>query len=615
MAQVLSAPQRKSKPAADDVKTACEAETKSFWRKTRKWVARSAFALLVLTAVVGTWAKVQFDRIERDATQLSETGISLNAFLKQFATALKAKDIDALLAFHATNTVDDSNWELALQSDRDGVQVYDWVPKHQSDRRTDSLREQLDCMVADCEKIDTAKVKISSIKEIGPNGDTTITAVLWLRGSRKDDKHFETRAGFEIDLAKVAKDDWRITTKRLHFGQTVIGGGSGFENITEKSGIDYTASHNPNYELNEWRPRAFGIMRYSSGGVSAADYDGDGMEDVLFTDGGSTRLYKCVGDGKFVDTTYESGLPTDIKGGTIGLFADFDNDGDKDLLLCRGTGSNFLFRNDGGRFVDATEGSGVQGLWVATGSVVDYDNDGLLDVYLGRYLDPRKNIPTTSFYTRNSEGNTLLHNEGDMRFSDATSQAGVREGGLTLGTAWGDYDNDGFQDLYVANDFGRNTLFRNLGDGTFADVSEETGTLNIGYGMSAQWGDIDNDLDLDLIVGALHSGQRWYGNSLTIQRYLLSSVKEGTIREDWPTYFELYHYLGSSWQDLGHETLKGNTLLLNNGDGTFSDATDQSRVNPHGWYWSTLMFDYDNDCHQDIYAVNGWITGKLKDDL
>jgi enediyne biosynthesis protein E4 len=269
--------------------------------------------------------------------------------------------------------------------------------------------------------------------------------------------------------------------------------------------------------------------------------------------------------------------------------------------------------------VEVTDASGItkkgDGDFVVVAAAGDYDNDGDLDLYLGRYLDPRRNLPTTLFYTRNGEGNSLLRNDGGFRFTDVTRQAGINETGLTLGVAWGDYDADGDQDMYASNDFGRDALLRNNGDGTFSDVSRETGADDPGYGMSSTWGDIDNDGDLDIYVADVRSGQRWYGQAATLYKYLLTSARQGTFLEDFGTYAEIYRNAGDDWTNYGDKVVKGNALYLNDGAGKFADVSEAAGANPFGWYWSSTMFDYDNDGRQDIYAVNGWITGKSKDDL
>ncbi len=232
---------------------------------------------------------------------------------------------------------------------------------------------------------------------------------------------------------------------------------------------------------------------------------------------------------------------------------------------------------------------------------------------MGRYLDPRKNVPTTLFYTRNGEGNTLLHNDGNFKFTDATTKV-TREGGLTLGLAWGDFDGDGKPDVYVVNDFGRNALLKNNGDGNFTDVSQATGTLDIGYGMSSTFADFNNDGRLDIYVSNVHSGQRWFGNEATLRNYLVTSFKQGTIREDRKLFEEIRGFIGNNWEDFGERVIRGNSLLLNRGT-YFEDVTEQAQVNPHGWYWGGVAFDYDNDGLLDIYIANGWITGKKPDDL
>ena len=184
-----------------------------------------------------------------------------------------------------------------------------------------------------------------------------------------------------------------------------------------------------------------------------------------------------------------------------------------------------------------------------------------------------------------------------------------------MGLCWGDYDSDGYQDVYVANDFGRNVLYRNNGNGTFTDASSTSGALNFGYGMSSSFADIDNDGDLDIYVAGVHSGQRWFGNAATLERYLLTSIQEGTIIEDFPLYRELFSLIDGNWKTFGERVIRGNALFLNNGNGTFTDVTESADANPHGWYWSSQIADFDNDGLQDIYAVNGWITGRSDEDL
>lgn len=585
----------------------------------RKRLIYGSITFLFLAAGVGIYAKYAFERIEERAIAMSKAGVSLNKFLKSYVGAIKSNDVDALLSHYADDYAADAegSWKLTLDSERDGAQVYSWSTDSPRAFKKADLKAQHAEHLTRILSIDQAKFKIASIENFDDEAGTIrIRSVLWIRGSSPEQQSLESRTWFRLSLERAEDETWQINSKEMLYGQTVKGPRKGFSDITDESGITFRARHNPLLQEPEWEPKKFGIMKYAAGGISSADYDNDGWMDLLFIDGGSMRLFRNTGGGKFTDATSTAGLPMDLQGGSVGLFIDLDNDDDKDLFVGRGTGDNKLYKNNGdGTFTDVTEGANIGGIWASTAAAADYDNDGYVDIYFGRYLDPRTNLPTTNFYTRNSEGNTLLKNNGDLTFTDVTKQAGVREGGLTLGIAWADYDNDGDQDVYVANDFGRNALLRNEGDGTFKDVSKLSGTTNIGYGMSSSFADVDNDGDLDIYVAAVHSGQRWFGNSATIHRYLVTSFREGTLWEDYPTFLELYDFLGGNWESLGEEVLKGNTLMLNNGDGTFTDVTDETRVNPHGWYWSSAMFDFDNDGRQDIYTVNGWITGKEPDDL
>ncbi len=306
---------------------------------------------------------------------------------------------------------------------------------------------------------------------------------------------------------------------------------------------------------------------------------------MFFGDGAHPRLYHNKGGGKFEDVTAAVGLPENAPGINVGIFADVDNDGFKDLFLGCYTGKSRLFRNvadpqvrGGRKFVEVTGGLGLPDKgdsdFIVVAAAGDYNNDGLIDLYVGREVDARKNLPSTLFYTRNAEGNTLLRNDGNFHFTDVTKEAGINETGITLGVAWGDYDNDGWQDIYIANDFGRDALLHNNGNGTFTDVSKQSGAFDPGYGMSAMMGDINNDGNLDIYVSDVHSGQRWYGQAATLYQYLLTSVRQGTIYEDFPVYKEIYQTVGGTdWSLYGDKTVKGNALYLNDGHGGFKDVS------------------------------------------
>jgi hypothetical protein len=295
----------------------------------------------------------------------------------------------------------------------------------------------------------------------------------------------------------------------------------------------------------------------------------------------------------------------------VALFADYDNDGDQDIFVSRTFNHNQIFRNNGdGTFVDVTAQAGLGADCCTTvASWGDYNNDGWLDLYLGRYLDPRATIPTT-FYARNGEPNQLYRNNADGTFTNVTQEAGVGDIGLCLGTAFGDYNNDGYPDLFISNDFGRKTLYRNNGDGTFNDVTIQAGTLAYGAGMSATIGDYDNDGLMDLYTAHIRSEEGWYAEWPTVFRYMMNSWRQGVWRTDMPLYFEIFRQSGLKFVDAFQDMASGNTLLRNNGDGTFEDVSWRTGANPPGWFWGTNLADFDNDGWPDFYAANGWVYNK-----
>jgi hypothetical protein len=188
--------------------------------------------------------------------------------------------------------------------------------------------------------------------------------------------------------------------------------------------------------------------------------------------------------------------------------------------------------------------------------------------------------------------NAIVHS---AIFEDATRRAGlnVNNNRYSFAAAWGDYDADGWPDLFVANDFGRKNLYRNNGDGTFRDVSARMGAEDPGAGMSAAWGDYDNDGRLDLYAGNMWSSA---GQRLTHNRQFAERNADRDLR------------------GLFQRHARGNTLLANR-DGAFEDVTLDAGVEMGRWAWASGFADLDNDGCDDLFVQNGYITGTDTRDL
>src|SRR5580698_374897 len=411
------------------------------------------------------------------------------------------------------------------------------------------------------------------------------------------------RAYFRMQYVRTAQG-LKIVSAALIEGNRSIGDRPQFENVAHQAGVDFKNQYYPAF-LNQ--PLRFGMIRYGPAGITAADYDNDGFYDLFIPDGVESKLFRNLGDGTFEDVTAKAGL-TGLDGVSVALFADYDNDGHKDLFVSRTFKPNQLFHNNGdGTFTDVTKKSGIgEDCCTTVASWADYDNDGYLDLYVGRYLDPRTDIPTT-FYARNGLPNQLYHNNHDGTFTNVTEKAGVGEIGLCLGTVFGDYNDDGYPDIYVVNDFGRKTLYRNNKNGTFTDVTVETGTLAYGAGMNASMADYDNDGKLDIYVTNIRSEEAWYAEWPTVGRYMINSWRQGVWVTDMPLYMQIFRQSGFNFIKVFQEMASGNNLFRNKGGGTFEGTTDKNNANPLGWFWGASFADFDNDGWQDIYAADGWV--------
>ncbi len=545
------------------------------------------------------------DFIEADGERFFQTGKLIVNTLARFGESVRNAQLNKVEQFYDRDFAGSSLGlaRCALKAEKDGICEYRFESGDTPIGREQALAEWNDYIASftQTEEFALHLHRLESWDGTGPLiGSVRFEHIGTMRGA--------TRPCIDRALFRMAwerrGDTLQIIDQTLLEGDRIYSERPHFTNVARAAGIDFQNQYYPAF-LNE--PLRFGMIRYGPGGITAVDYNNDGLCDLFIPDGVESKLYRNRGDGTFEDVTVQAGL-AGLDGVSAAVFADYDNDGYKDLFVSRTFQPNQLFHNNGdGTFTDVTRQSGLgEDCCTTVAAWADYDNDGFLDLYVGRYMDPRKDIPTT-FYARNGEPNQLYHNNGDGTFTNVTERAGVGDKGLCLGAVWGDYNDDGYPDLYVVNDFGRKTLYRNNGDGTFKDVTVKSNTLAYGAGMSASFADYDNDGKFDFYVTHICSEHAWFAEAPTVRRYMLRCLTEGTWKTDMPLYLEIMRQSGLGFIGVFQQMASGNTLLKNKGDGTFEDVTQKARANPPGWFWGACFADFDNDGWQDLYAANGWV--------
>ncbi|HSN86595.1 MAG TPA: VCBS repeat-containing protein, partial [Thermoanaerobaculia bacterium] len=483
---------------------------------------------------------------EREGQRFFESGRDVVQTLAGLAHALEARDPAGIEKVYTPHYQGSPLGIATLQKvgERDGIQVLRFAARGSGLDRGGALAEWQQYL-AGFDSIEEAGLHLHRLEEWKGDELSGIVRFELIGTPRGATRPGIDRGFFRMRFERTPEGP-RIAAASLVEGERHTGARDLFVNVAGAAGVDFRNQYYPPF-ITE--PLRFGMIRHGPGGITAADIDKDGFQDLFIPDGVESRMFRNRRDGTFEDVTAAWGL-SGLDGASVGAFADYDNDGWKDLFISRTFQPNQLFHNDGPdaagqfRFRDVTAESGIgEDCCTTVASWADYDNDGDLDLYVGRYMDPRIDIPTT-FYARNGEPNQLYRNDGNGRFSNVTEEAGVGDTGLCLGSVFGDYDDDGDADLYVVNDFGRSTLFRNDGDGTFTDVTVETGTLAYGAGMSASFSDYDNDGRLDIYTADIRSEHAWFAEKPTVMRYMANSWRQGVWKSDMPLYFQIFRQSG-----------------------------------------------------------------------
>ncbi|MFQ5664075.1 MAG: FG-GAP repeat domain-containing protein [Terriglobia bacterium] len=538
-----------------------------------------------------------------------EIEVRLNQLKKILAhrPAVEARTLAPLIAPEFRGTPLVPARKMRLRDQPPAVELYE--PQRTRSVTAEALPQELERWLAGLAEINQIELKTTaiSIEETQPpqvelqirydltgrteTGDTRQLSGSWMTRWRQH----PSQGWLWVELA--VDKGWESRTPRPLFTDVTrcaVGQNPAYQQLL--IGVDWWSAH---------LDVASGITINGFNGVAVADIDGDGLDDIYVCqpDGLPNRLFRAIGDGTFTEISAQAGLDA-LDRASSAVFFDYDNDGDPDLLM---TGHQLLlFENDGQgsfTFLDRKQ----IGLSTAveesssfySACVTDYNRDGWLDFYVCSYAwqagEGSFPQPAPYYDATNGPPNFLFRNNGDGTFTDVSRETGLDQNNnrFSFACAWGDYNRDGWPDLYVANDFGRNNLYRSNGNGKFADVAAAAGVEDIGHGMSAAWEDYDNDGWLDLYVGNMYSTA---GLRLTAQ----SAFKSNS---------------GAAVQKAYQRLAKGNTLFRNRGDGTFEDVSETTGVTLGRWAWASQFFDLDLDGREDIYVANGYITNESTHDL
>ncbi len=374
--------------------------------------------------------------------------------------------------------------------------------------------------------------------------------------------------------------------------------------------------------MNHWLEQIQATRYFSSlgtPGLAVGDVNGDGLDDLYLCQEAQlpNRLFLQQPDGTALDASKEWGVDW-LENSRSALLVDLDNDGDQDLVVAILGGLVVARNENNSRFeiqVVLPTDDDTMSL-----TAVDYENDGDLDLYIcvdysndffaeDRSLAVVGGASNRVYHdSNNAGGNVLFRNDiapdGSWNFTDVTEEVGLNENNhrFSLAASWDDFDNDGDQDLYVANDFGRNNLYRNdtagphqgePGPGKFVDIARDGQTEDSASGMSAAWGDYDRDGMMDIYVGNMFSAAGGRITNQTLFKQNASDEVKTRLRR----------------------FARGSTLLRNQGDGAFNDHSEAAAVTVGRWAWGSNFVDINNDGWQDIVVANGYITADDTGDL
>lgn len=473
-----------------------------------------------------------------------------------------------------------------------------------------SLAAHLNGLLAPLPGADERHVKFKTYR-VEPATDRVATTAQFHSSGRMPNGTIEQTATLHFEW--TVEREPRLVALTASTYEEVAPGAAGRISFTDAAPQVFATTESYARELlpgiDHWRNQLqadFGIDVNGLQGIALGDADGDGLEDLYVCQQGGlpNKLFLRNRDGTLRDFSVEAGVDW-MELTRAALFIDLDSDGDQDLALTQGW-YWVLLENDGsGRFTKRAETRGAA--WYYSLAAADYDNDGDIDLYVcgrnpsqeQRALEGFLGTPIPFHDANNGGPNLLLRNDGGWQFTNVTVETGmdVNNRRYSYAAAWEDFDNDGDQDLYVANDFGRNCLYRNdgaadAGNHRFVEIAAQAGVEDISAGMGVTWADHDHDGTMDLHVSNMFSSA---GNRIAYQRQFRPGAADS---------------LGAYQRHA-----RGNSLFANNGDGAFVDVSERAGITFGRWAWGAQFSDFNNDGWEDLYVANGFITTDDTGDL
>ena len=555
--------------------------------KKRSWLLLVA-ALLVFVSSLGIPAQDPANLDKEKLEEVEDLSESLANALLDFSVAVRRADLKTIGEYFvdkvqavpfphpAFSTTQLLKWISTQSLDLTGV-------KPISLSRT-QLLENWASFLSRFSEIEDARFKVKDAEftrdGVKVKGDSRLK--FFLVGRDQTGQRLWVKGTGRLQARQTEKGDWAISLWALDHFDHLTARADLFSEVGFPAGVSVSL---PAYGSP-------GNNDFIYHGAAAGDLNKDGFVDLFVTGIWENYLYLNQGDGTFRDAARESLIPPTPQS-TAPLLLDYDNDGDLDIFLAA-VGHQLLLENrlkPEGKlaFIDSSLESGVALPAVGFSATAgDVNGDGWPDIYVSSYNLYGRIMPNSWHRASNGTANLLFINRKDGTFKESAALWGVRDMRWSYAAQFADVNRDGKQDLYMANDFGENALYVNLGD-RFENRAEASGTLDPGNGMGVSFGDYNNDGHLDLYVTNMSSTA---GNRILNRLFPEANRDSNVLRK----------------------LASGNSLFRGHSDGSFTDVSHELGPFSAGWAWGGVFVDFDNDGWQDLYSPNGFISGKSMKD-